>query len=205
MPEFVEVTASKKSLAKRKLLYGVGINDASYITHRRDQAVRCPYYRVWSNMMERCYSGSRHLIRPTYIGCKVTDEWASFTVFRDWMKTQDWQGKELDKDIKISGNKVYSPDTCLFVTSQINSLLNNHSLARGDQPIGVTFDKNSNKFRSQCSDNGRQKYLGLFSTPEEAHQVYIKYKKKVIIETANLAENLNIKPYLLKHAELLNK
>jgi len=39
------------------------------------------------------------------------------------MERQDWEGKHLDKDILIPGNKIYSPDRCIFVSSLINLLI----------------------------------------------------------------------------------
>lgn len=38
---------------------------------------------------------------------------------------------------------------------------------------GVAFHKASNKWRASISLDGRTKQLGVFDTPEEAHQVYI--------------------------------
>jgi hypothetical protein len=37
---------------------------------------------------------------------------------------------------------------------------------------GVTFRKESGKFMAQISSDGKRKYLGLYSTPQEAHAAY---------------------------------
>jgi len=48
MKEFIEVPASRASLAQRKPAYGIGINDADYMTEQNinGKKVRCPYYRT---------------------------------------------------------------------------------------------------------------------------------------------------------------
>ena len=72
-------------------------------------------------MLQRCYSES-HLVRqPTYKGCSVCEEWLTFSNFKSWMEQQDWEGKQLDKDLLVYKNKIYSPETCVFVSSVINS------------------------------------------------------------------------------------
>ena len=49
----------------KKLVYGVGINDADYVTRKwetievNDKQKQklvwiCPYYSVWTHMLERC-------------------------------------------------------------------------------------------------------------------------------------------------------
>lgn len=77
-------------------------------------------YRVWNKMLTRCYS-NRHLKRcPTYKGCSVVEEWHSFQKFGDWFDVNYIKGYQLDKDIKVNGNKVYGPSTCLFVTKAEN-------------------------------------------------------------------------------------
>jgi len=40
---------------------------------------------------------------------------------------------QLDKDIKVQGNKLYSPDTCLFVTQEQN--LAARKTGRSPQPF----------------------------------------------------------------------
>lgn len=46
-------------------------------------------------------------------------------------------------------------------------------------PVGVYFRKDKNKYQAQIHINGKQIYLGLFNTPEEASEVYqSKLKKK---------------------------
>ena len=124
MVEFIEMPASKKSLSFRKPVFGVGTNDADYIIDRRidGKRVACPIYRAWKNMLKRCHSDKYQKDRPTYIGCSVCKEWLTFSNFRRWMLTQDWQGKQIDKDIKFKGNKIYSPETCMFVTNKENTI-----------------------------------------------------------------------------------
>lgn len=44
----------------------------------------------------------------------------------------------LDKDILVAGNKIYSPETCLFVPNRINSLLI-RGVKTGPLPLGVSM------------------------------------------------------------------
>ena len=186
MNNFIEKPASKGSLAKRKLVYGVGINDASYIVTAKVDGKNkmCPYYHRWINMLERCYSGKYQARCPTYIGCSVCEEWLLFSNFKKYMTGLDWQGKELDKDILVQGNKIYSPDNCVFLTSAINRLLLDNKAARGKYPQGVTFNKMVGKFGTQCAVNGKPKNLGYFDNPDEASAAYKKFKYQLIAEVS---------------------
>jgi len=83
MDNFPKIKATAMSLATRKLAYGVGRNDADYKTAVNGE--RCPYYRRWSSMLNRCYSASYQNMFPTYIGCTVCKDWLTFSHFRAWM------------------------------------------------------------------------------------------------------------------------
>lgn len=163
---------------KTKLVYGIGVNDADYCINPTidGKQVRCKYYQTWRGMLERCYDSKYQTKEPTYTGCTVCEEWLTFSNFKKWMETQDWVGKCLDKDILIQGNKIYSPDTCIFVSSSINNLFTKSDAARGKYKIGVSFKKENDKFLAQCNINGKPKYLGLFLTEEEAYKTYKIFK-----------------------------
>lgn len=110
-------------MRKGTLVYGVGLNDANYQTaftaasgSKRIVVWRCPYYQKWVNMLERVYGSNR----VAYAGVSVCEEWLTFSNFRSWMEKQDWEGKELDKD--ILGASVYGPETCIFVHKTVNML-----------------------------------------------------------------------------------
>ena len=77
-------------------------------------------YKAWSNMISRCYSPNTQEINPTYKGCSVCNEWLDFQIFAKWFGDNYIYGYQLDKDIKIKGNKVYSPSTCKFVSPKDN-------------------------------------------------------------------------------------
>ena len=169
----------------KKLVYGVGINDADYIVHKTKEINgkwkiiwRCPFYAKWSNMLERCYSEKLHSKHPSYSGCYAVAEWHSFMGFRGWMVAQDWENKELDKDLLVSGNKLYSPETCVFVSQAVNSFLTDSMAKRGNLPIGVSFHKNRGKYVAYCRDvvAGRQIHLGTFNNPDDAHQAWLSCK-----------------------------
>lgn len=192
MTQFVEIPASTKSLANRKLIHGIGTNDANYLVNPviNKITLRCPYYTVWSSMIRRCYSSKFHDVMPTYKGCTVVSDWHVFSVFKAWMKTQNWKGKELDKDILIIGNKSYGPSSCVFVSGEINKLMNNNPSTKGDFPTGVAFDKKNKKYVSQCKVGGANKKIGRFLTIEEAEYHYLIFKSKVIIQVTNREEVL---------------
>jgi len=203
MNEFIEVPCNKSSLVRRKLVYGIGINDALYVvqpTKDNKQQV-CPYYKIWRAMLQRCYSEKYHNNKPTYKDCFVCNDWLTFSIFKSWVETQEWEGKELDKDLLVRGNKCYSPETCIFVSQAINILLNNKLDNRGKFAIGVCFNITQNKYVARCSVDGKSHYLGIFITEEEASQTYLQYKKEVIIATANQQTDIKLKEALLRIAQ----
>ena len=184
---FREVPASKTSIDRRKPIYGLGINDAKYTTAKiiDGKELRCPYYRKWKNMLTRCYSASYQEKQPTYIDCTVCDEWLTFSNFKEWMIKQDWKDKQLDKDILVQGNKLYSPEKCLFVSKEINLLLTDRKAKRGKYPIGVYWHGQRENFMCLIGVNGNNRYLGSFNTPEQAHEIYKKAKYRHIKNIAD--------------------
>lgn len=136
-------------------------------------------YNKWRNMLMRCYDANYINKTPTYIDCYVCDEWLNFQNFAEWYTKQKYYGLgyELDKDLLIDGNKIYSPNTCILVPQEINKLLIDREAKRGDYPIGMCFDKKRNKFSVSFSVNAKTKHLGRFDTVEQASQAYQAAKK----------------------------
>ena len=193
----------RKLHKKPKLVHGVGINDADYPVNPLgpDKKGRmCPYYDVWHNMLRRAYDPKYAARYPTYIGVTVCEEWHSFMAFRAWMETQDWEGKQLDKDIIVPGNKVYSPATCVFVLSEINSLLTDGAAQRGKWPIGVSWHKASNKFCAHIKEGGKKQHLGSFATPEAAHIAWRKEKLRIVRAAARECDDPRVSAGLLRHS-----
>ena len=184
---FIEKPASTRSLKKRTLLYGSGINDATYIVSRKinGKQVTCPYYMRWKNRIERCYCQRFLLDNITYRNCTVIKDWLSFSNFKEWMIGKDWEGNHLDKDLLIQGNKLYSPDTCIFISPQVNTLLNKQKLHRGKYKIGVTWYKAVKKFQAQISKRGKNIVIGRYETETEAHDAFVIEKRKYINEIAS--------------------
>lgn len=207
MQQFVEIPANKMSLSKRRPLFGVGINDASYMVQPNIDGnnLVCPYYSSWQNMITRSYSKRFQSSRVSYIGCTVAEEWLKFSTFRKWMETQDWQGKQLDKDILVPGNKIYGPDTCIFVSHAINSLLLDSAASRGGLPQGVSYH-NTGRYQAKCNIKGKQNHIGYFSTASGAAYAYCIFKARLIREVALESESSashHLQKALLNHAELL--
>ena len=197
---FIEMPASNMSISKRRLICGVGINDSCYIVKPiiNGKQFRCPYYSRWENMLVRCYSNKFKSRCPTYVGCSVLDEWLVFSNFKVWMEKQDWKGKHLDKDILIQGNKIYSPETCLFVSCKINLLLINHKARRGNHPQGVCFNKTTKKYRAGVRVDGVLRFLGVFDTSELAYNAY-KAAKYNIIKGVALGQSEPLRSALLNY------
>lgn len=157
---------------KSKNIFGVGVNDAKYLTHKLidGSQVVCKFYQTWASMITRCYSPAYLNRKPTYIGCNVCHEWLVFSVFREWMIKQDWEGKTLDKDI-LSDDKIYSPERCVFVSSEVNNFCTNPKKSDDSLPTGVVVMKDRDGFVSFCRNpkENKSEYLGNFQSKELAH------------------------------------
>lgn len=170
-----------KTKTRNSLVRGVGRNDASYpvVVCLYGVKVSCPAYKVWENMLSRCYTSSYQRNLKTYIGCTVHSDWHSFTQFRAWWLLNYVDGWELDKDLLVVNNKIYSADTCLFVPQWLNNLTLAHNAGRGSLPIGVTLNggRLARPYQAQSSDGtGGRVHLGRYATPEAAHMAWLQYK-----------------------------
>jgi hypothetical protein len=92
---------------------------------------------------------------------------------------------DLDKDILCKGNKVYSPETCVFVPHTINTLFLRCQKNRGNLSIGVCFDKSKKKYCAGLGINNKNIKLGVYNTPEEAFAEYKRHKEALIVVTAD--------------------
>ena len=208
------IPAAKQNKGKKmkKLVFGVGVNDLPYRTRVyeyvtenggkriRKTVFRCKYYAAWENMLTRCYSKKSLERYPTYIGTSVCSEWLSATAFKEWMEQQDWDGKCLDKDIIVRGNKLYSPETCAFVLPATNSFVIASDASRGDYPVGVSLYKPTGEYRARCSNTftREDEHLGLFLTPQEAHEAWRKRKQEIAQLVANTESDPRIVAALKK-------
>lgn len=145
-----------------------------------------PEYAAWRSMMQRCYSDKFHEKQPTYKNCAVCDEWHNFQVFAEWYTNHEFYGLgyQLDKDLLIDGNKVYSPDTCMLVPKDINVLFTDRAAVRGDYPIGVVFHIRNKTYLASLEVNGKRKHLGTFRNVNDASNAYQKAKKEYVKQKA---------------------
>jgi hypothetical protein len=160
-----------------KLVEGVGV----YSKCEYDSSSRP--YRIWYDMLKRCYNEKCQEAQPEYIGVTVHPAFHKFVDFVTWGKEQKGFGvpcNRLDKDILLKGNKVYSPDTCIFVHHEINTLFTKSNAVRGDLPIGVYFSKQTGRYVAKVSIDGVQTRLGFYDSPEAAFESYKKAKEAYI-------------------------
>ena len=175
-----------------KRTFGVGyLGEGEYKTKENGKLTRV--YETWCNMIRRCYDEKIHKKRPTYKDCSASEEFHNFQNFGMWDKDNYYkiEGEQmcLDKDILVKGNKIYSPETCIFVPNTINLLFIKNDNKRGKSLIGTSPFKG--KYVAQCRiinpETGKSKneYLGRYETQEEAFKVYKYYKERNIKEIAD--------------------
>lgn len=155
------------------LILGVGTNSGGRYKTAIDGKIT-QSYATWQNMLSRAYCPKVKAQRPTYISCSVVEEWLEYQEFAEWFENHEYSnhGYQLDKDLLLPDNKIYAPDRCVFVPSQLNNLLLDRGAARGQYPQGVNFYKDTNRFVARVKVDGKQQHLGYFDTPQEARQAY---------------------------------
>lgn len=140
-------------------------------------------YTAWRRMIARCNRLSYIKRNPTYGDCSICEEWHYFSKFEKWYKDNYIKGNELDKDILVKGNKIYSPQTCCFVPQEINKLLIKRNRKRGTYPIGV-YSPKKGCFLAQMSIEHKTKTIGCFKNELDAFNAYKAKKESYIKEKA---------------------
>lgn len=185
-----------------KLIFGVGNSDKGKHPASIGRSPTKPY-SAWHRMLERCYSKEKQEKHPTYIGCSVCDSWLSFQNFAEWYEAnypKDDGSYDLDKDLKVIDNKIYSPEACLFVSRKVNTFTIDCRASRGDCMIGVHWCKRDERFISRCSNpiTGKRESLGLFMSELSAHLAWRKRKSQLAYELAMVQDNQEVADALLQ-------
>ena len=161
-----------------------------------------PEYRIWANVLKRCYDEKNQERCPTYKGVTVCQEWHSFQNFAKWYNDNlpKIYGVKfhLDKDLlqQAVKNKIYSPDTCVFLPQEINKFLNNKQSSNTSGYIGVHRYKTHKKWIAQIMVFGEDKgrHLGRFLTLEQASQAYQKARAEQSEKVKDYLRSLNYLP-----------
>jgi signal peptidase I len=127
-------------------------------------------YQCWAYVKQRCLNLNNCNYKD-YGGRGITicDEWKdSPESFCEWALANNWkEGLELDR-IDVNGN--YEPSNCQIITHTENKAVGKMRKYKCNKTgyNGVRFIKSRNVFRVEIGINGKNKYIGEYSTVLEA-------------------------------------
>ena len=190
---------SKRSISARKPIYGVGINDAPFITNCKigGKVHSHPAYVAWKNILTRAFDQSYAARFPSYRGVSVCAEWVRFTSFLSWWKMHHRDGWQLDKDLLYKGNKTYSPSTCIYIPSWINSFTLTGPANNSTGRVGAFYCEKRRKYTSMCGHpiSGEKVRLGYFDSELEARYFWLKKKASIANELKPLMDEIDPRIY----------
>jgi hypothetical protein len=170
-----------------KTVFGIGYKGIGKYNKSYDKKL----YSTWYNMILRCYQQKELSKYKTYKGCSVDERFWCLQDFGKWYEENYYEVPNeimsLDKDILIKGNRIYSPDSCVFTPQTINSLIvKKYNNGNDTLPLGVCYHKKHCKYMASCSTIDKKIVcLGYYDTPEEAFNVYKQFKEKYIKTVAD--------------------
>lgn len=172
-------------------------------------------YKLWLGILGRCYKSKEEIpcySHKSYKNTRCCEDWLYYSKFKAWVEQQDWEGKQLDKDLLGDyHNKIYSPETCCFISNKLNTFLTNKKWGE-ELPTGVSI---SNKERNLLKNkparyvacigdmSGKVLKLGLFDTPEEAHKRWQIEKLKYLNMFIDSEQDTRVKNGLILKRERL--
>lgn len=183
-----------------KTVYGVGcFGDGEFRARHPNNGPCTKEYGTWNSMIFRCYGEGRdESTYRNYHDCFVCDEWLNFQNFAAWCQTQPemlCKDSSLDKDIRVKGNKIYSPSTCCFVPQYINSAVTGIKHQNSSGRAGVWKFKDS--YVSEITMFGAKSQLGSFDNLEDAYKIQKVVKEAYISGLADIfRKSLNEEVYM---------
>lgn len=103
-------------------VHGVGFIGCGAYKSKIDNVITRPY-NVWKGILERCYGKRRDKFKA-YDDVEVCKEWHNYQNFAKWYYENypdDGIRTDIDKDIKSGFKKIYSPETCIFLSGSENN------------------------------------------------------------------------------------
>jgi hypothetical protein len=196
------------------IVCGVGFLGEEYAKDKKEQIKTTKSYKIWHGMITRCYdtSNNGNNKKRAYSDCKVCDEWLNYSNFKKWFDKNYYEipncTMNLDKDIKIVGNRIYSPNSCIFISNDINTLFVSHCKQKYfELPTGVILRRG--KYSAHYMFNDKRIIVNGFDTIEEAENEYIngllrnlknkllKYKEYIPTKVYNIINEYDIEKYKL--------
>jgi DNA-binding transcriptional regulator YiaG len=204
------------------IIYGIGyLGNGKYVCGENYKVNHS--YRVWSDMIGRCYNSSK-MYYYCYggEGVKVCEEWHNYQNFAKWWEENYYQIENekmvLDKDWINPKLKLYSPENCVIVPEYVNLLIIKNN-KKSKLPNGVSYRKSGRGLKRyvaniKCMDIKKTFYC---FTPEEAFEKYKyekekhikeiaeKYKDKIPLKLYTAMYKYKIKPYYgetIKHKHI---
>jgi hypothetical protein len=161
--------------------YGVGFDSGKYGHRKTFNRIKLKPYSVWRDMIKRCYHQPYKDKNPSYQEVTCCESWKDYQEFAEWFVYNYQQGYELDKDVLVDGNQVYSPETCAFIPRALN-LFKVHT--RGKSNVGVC--KSHCGFTAYCNNGfGKTVNLGSSDSEQGATLLYKEYKESLAKKLAD--------------------
>lgn len=162
-----------------------------YVTRVNNKKVKA--CQLWENIRNRCeYLPYKNEVRfGKYSDADSCTEWKDFQNFASWFESVQLngyfhEGWQLDKDLLIKGNKIYSAEVCVFLPEEVNKALNTKSRTRGELPLGICYHKKDKKHiivAYTCKHPDFKMYAYLpsnqvengFKMYKEAREAYVRF------------------------------
>lgn len=186
-------------------VYGIGYLGEGNFLAKMGKSIH-PYYDAWRGAFRRCYSEKEALKYARYKDCEVDEQWFNYQEFCKWTDRQVFHpGYKLDKDLLYPGNKIYGPDTCVYLPNELNCIISSARHRDSNLPVGVSRVVNPaarvkiwTASMSMQGKGGTRKSvnLGYFSSVEEASAAYISEKERYVKQRAEYwKDRISIKAY----------
>lgn len=183
---------------ERTLVKGWGVNDADYPVNWsvNGERFRCPIFSIWKSLICRTIPPIKES-HASYADCSISDGWKHYMDFYNWTNNRDWEGLRLDKDVLIRGNRIYSPDTCVYIPNSLNQLLKQPKKSDSDICMGVRYlhgyKDSKDKFEAYSKYEQKYIYLGTYYSKEEAHAAWQQEKVTHFEKEIQKLEEMNFK------------
>jgi hypothetical protein len=145
-----------------------------------------PLHMIWEAMIQRTRNkNNKHFVDYGGRGIKVCEEWKDFKNFYDDMIDGYEKGLSIDR---IDNDKGYEKSNCRWATMKVQQRNKRIIMSTNTSGYrGVSFHQRNSKWMARIVIDGKNIYLGSFTTAIEAAKAYNNY-----VLSNNLEHTINI-------------